>query len=89
MAYLVKKSRKRGGAYKKSRYAKRRMTGGEYPFEFYKVENGETKYYVCEDDSKRCCKSAILHTSKLLKNDAEKYKHLRTLGSSCFPYTPQ
>ena len=29
MAYLAKKSRKRGGAYKKSRYAKRRMTGGE------------------------------------------------------------
>jgi len=54
MAYLAKKSRKRGGAYKKSRYAKRRMTGGEYipPLEY---SGDGTTYTICKDETQKCC----------------------------------
>ena len=58
MAYLAKKSRKRGGAYKKSRYAKRRMTGGEQKGEWENMYDGTYKYKICKDG---CCKWRFLN----------------------------
>ena len=56
MAYLAKKSRKRGGAYKKSRYAKRRMTGGlqKGTWKWIGESNCEYKYILSENG---CSKS--------------------------------
>ncbi len=57
MAYLVKKSRKRRSALKKSRQqAKRRITGGINPNNWSTVfDNGEwvNRYTICENG---CCK---------------------------------
>lgn len=67
MAYLAKKSRKRGSAHKKSRYAKRRMTGGVQTGEWENMHDGTYKYTICKDG---CCKWQFY--SYAGKNDAPK-----------------
>ncbi len=57
MDYLGKKSRKRGGVYKKSRQAKRRMTGGENQGKWSNVMDNSgdwmNRYTICKNG---CCK---------------------------------
>ena len=81
MAYLVKKSRKRGGAYKKSRYAKRRMTGGEdYPNKFREGDH----FFACNAD-KTCCQWGNYPGTPKNK-EWDVYEKVKKHGNECKRY---
>ena len=80
MAYLVRKSRKRGGAYKKSRYAKRRMTGSGG---FTKWMTKGNYYYTCNEDLS-CCKWGDTFDPNI--TDWFKFENVRTNNTECRPY---